>query len=92
MVYRREEKERCEVLAEHLIERRCTVRAAAAYFSVSKSTVHKDITARLKEVNPDLYDRVREVLFVNKSERHLRGGEATRIKYLKSRAGAIGRG
>ena len=85
MIYRREEKDRSEILAEHLIERKCTVRAAAAYFSISKSTVHKDITDKLKGINPDLYDRVREVLSINKSERHLRGGEATRMKYLRSK-------
>ena len=86
-MYQRENKERCEILAEHLIERECTVRAVAAFFSISKSTVHKDITTRLKETNPDLFDRVKEILDINKSERHLRGGEATRIKYLKKKQG-----
>ena len=90
-MYQRENKERCEILAEHLIEHRCTVRAAATHFLVSKSTVHKDITTRLKETNPDLYDRVKEILNVNKSERHLRGGEATRIKYLNKKQGREGK-
>lgn len=86
-MYQQSQKERCEILAEYVIERGCTVRAVARVFSVSKSTVHKDITTRLMTVNPDLYDRVKRVLDLNKSERHLRGGEATRIKYLKKRSG-----
>lgn len=79
------DKDRCEILAEYLIERDATVRAVAYAFSVSKSTVHKDITEKLKRINPDLYDRVRTILEKNKSERHLRGGEATRIKYMKEK-------
>lgn len=79
------DKDRCEILAEYLIERDATVRAVAYAFSVSKSTVHKDITDKLKRINPDLYDRVRTILEKNKSERHLRGGEATRIKYMKEK-------
>ena len=78
-------KERCEILAEYLIEHGATVRYVAWTFSVSKSTVHKDITEKLEQINPDLYDRVREILDKNKSERHLRGGEATRIKYMKEK-------
>ena len=84
-MYQRANKERCEILAEYLIERACTVRAVARVFSVSKSTVHKDITAKLVSINPDLHDRVKKILDQNKSERHLRGGEATRIKYLRKR-------
>ena len=84
-MYQQSNRERCEILAEYLIERACTVRAVARVFSVSKSTVHKDITAKLMTVNPDLYDRVKKVLDLNKSQRHLRGGEATRIKYLRKR-------
>ena len=80
------DKERCEILAEYMIERGATVRAAAYAFSVSKSTVHKDITEKLEKIDPDLYDRVRVILEKNKSERHLRGGEATRVKYLKEKA------
>ena len=75
-------KERCEVLGEYLVEYKATVRAAAARYLVSKSTVHKDITERLSHVNPGLYQLVKEVLEVNKAQRHLRGGEATRKKYL----------
>ncbi len=76
------ERARCEILAEYLVEHNATVRSAARYFNVSKSTVHKDITGQLKTVNPALYRLAKQVLEVNKSERHLRGGEATRVKYL----------
>ncbi len=80
-----ESKERCEVLGEYLVEKRATVRAAAAYYLISKSTVHKDVTERLRLVNPSLYLKVKAILEENKSERHLRGGEATRIKYLEKK-------
>ena len=76
------ERARCEVLAEYLVEHNATVRSAACHFNVSKSTVHKDITSHLAKVNPALYRLAKQVLEVNKSERHLRGGEATRVKYL----------
>ena len=82
---RRGRKERCEILGDYLVENRATVRAVAAHFSISKSTVHKDVTERLYQKNPALYAAVKEILDENKSERHLRGGEATRIKYLKKR-------
>lgn len=75
-------KERCEVLGDYLVKHRATVRAAAAHFAVSKSTVHKDVTERLRNVDPTLYFQVKELLEENKSERHLRGGEATKKKYL----------
>ena len=75
-------KERCEELAEYVIENRATVRSAALHFGISKSTVHKDLTFRLKYTNPALYKCVKAVLEINKSERHLRGGEATKRKYL----------
>ena len=75
-------RERSELLAEYVIETGATVRAAASYFGVSKSTVHKDLTYKLKYINPGLYSAVKEILERNKSERHLRGGEATRKKYL----------
>ena len=75
-------EERCVVLAKYLIEHRATVRSAAAYFNISKSTVHKDITQVLKKVNPGLFEEAREILAINKSERHIRGGEATRRKYI----------
>lgn len=80
-------KARCEILGEYLVQKRATVRAAAVHFTVSKSTVHKDVTERLYHKNPTLYAAVKEILDENKSERHLRGGEATRQKYLKKRAG-----
>ncbi len=76
-------KERCEVLGEYLVANRATVRAVAAHFLISKSTVHKDVTERLYYKNPALYAAVKEILDENKSERHLRGGEATRMKYLR---------
>lgn len=75
-------RERCELLAEYVIDNGSTVRAAAAYFGISKSTVHKDLAYKLKYINPALYRDVKQILEINKSERHLRGGEATRRKYL----------
>jgi len=74
--------ERSVCLAEYILETSGTVRSAAAWFGISKSTVHKDITERLRKVSPTLYREVQQVLAKNKAERHLRGGEATRIKYL----------
>lgn len=76
-------RDRSETLAEYVIENEATVRATAAYYGVSKSTVHKDLTHKLKYLNPSLYKSVKSVLEKNKSERHLRGGEATRKKFLK---------
>ena len=67
--------------AVYIIENKATVRAAAKQFNISKSTVHKDLTERLKTVNPALYKQVRELLDINKAERHIRGGMATRRKY-----------
>ena len=78
-------EERCVTLARYLIDNRATVRAVAKVFGVSKSTVHKDVTQTLRGVNLDLYERVKEVLEINKSERHIRGGEATRTKYINKR-------
>lgn len=78
-------KERCEAIAEYVIETEATVRGTALHFGISKSTVHKDLTAKLKYVNPLLYRCAKEILDKNKSERHLRGGEATRNKYLKQK-------
>jgi len=74
-------EERACALAEYIIENRATVRAAAKRFGISKSTVHKDISERLKTIDRPLYRTVKEVLDVNKAERHIRGGEATRRKY-----------
>ena len=67
--------------AEYIIAENATVRAAASHFSISKSTVHKDVTERLKEIDKQLYKDVREVLNTNLSERHIRGGQATKNKY-----------
>lgn len=78
-------KERCEELAEYVIETGATVRAAAVHFGISKSTVHKDLTGKLRLQNRSLYRAVKHVLDKNKSERHLRGGEATRQKYIRVR-------
>lgn len=74
------EKRACE-LAVYMIETGATVRAAAAHFGISKSTVHKDLTERLKQCNQGLYRQVRSILERNKQERHIRGGLATRKKY-----------
>ena len=74
-------EERAERLALYIIENRTTVRAAAKKFCVSKSTVHKDISQRLPQFNRGLYLQAREVLEVNKAQRHIRGGIATRRKY-----------
>lgn len=76
-------KERCELLAEYIIGKRCTVRYAAKIFGVSKSTVHKDITEKLERIDPVLCREVREILKINKSERHIRGGLATKEKFTK---------
>ena len=70
----------CE-LAVYMIETGATVRAAARQYGISKSTVHKDLTQRLEECNPLLYAQVRQILDLNKQERHIRGGIATRRKY-----------
>ncbi|MBO7404012.1 MAG: sporulation transcriptional regulator SpoIIID [Clostridia bacterium] len=77
--------ERCAALGQYIAENRATVREAAAQFGVSKSTVHKDVTEKLRRDNPALYAAVAEILAQNKAERHLRGGEATRQKYLHLR-------
>ena len=77
---------RARELAVYLIERRTTIRDAAKHFSVSKSTVHKDLSERLREIDRSLYVLVKEILEQNKAERHLRGGDATKRKYQKQRA------
>lgn len=68
-------------IANYIIENNTTVRQAARHFGISKSTVHKDVTERLEQVNPALANETRKVLDVNKSERHIRGGMATKEKY-----------
>ena len=74
-------EERAVELGEYIIENNATVRAAAKKFHISKSTVHKDVSDRLQVVNPQLYGKVRRVLEINKAQRHIRGGIATREKY-----------
>ena len=74
-------KHRAEILGQYIIENRTTVRAAAKKFGISKSTVHKDVTDRLMQIHPTLAKEARCVLDVNKSERHIRGGMATKEKY-----------
>lgn len=74
-------EERAENLALYIIEHNATVREAAQKFSISKSTVHKDIVERLAKTNCSLANKVRTVLDINKAERHLRGGLATKRKY-----------
>ncbi len=76
-------EERAFALAEYIVQTGCTVRQAAAKFGVSKSTVHKDITDRLRTLNPPLYGKTRAVLQKNKQERHIRGGMATKKKYSR---------
>lgn len=80
------DKDRCILIAEYVIENGSTVRSAAKHFGISKSTIHKDLTGKLKYISPNLYSDVKKVLNVNKSERHVRGGEATRKKYLRKKA------
>lgn len=75
-------EERAIEIANYIIEEKATVRQTAKKFGVSKSTIHKDCTERLLQINPTLAHRARQVLDVNKSERHIRGGLATREKYL----------
>lgn len=81
MVLYNSNEERCEVLARYVIENNSTVRETAKVFGISKSTVHKDITEKLSKINFILYETVFRVLEKNKSERHIRGGEATKRKY-----------
>ena len=75
-------KERCVILGTYIVENRATVRSTARQFKISKSTVHKDVTQVLRHANPALYEQVQQILNQNKDERHLRGGEATKQKYL----------
>ena len=75
-------EERAVEVANYIIENNATVRQAAKQFGISKSTVHKDCAERLAQVNPNLANEVRKVLDVNKAERHIRGGLATKEKYL----------
>ena len=76
---------RAEELALYIVKNNATVRAVAKAFGVSKSTVHTDITEKLQNVNSDLWHEVRKVLDINKAQRHLRGGQATKEKYLREK-------
>jgi len=76
-------EERTVQIANYIIETKCTVREAAKKFGISKSTVHKDVTERLCKINTQLFERIQEILTENKQERHIRGGIATREKYLR---------
>lgn len=78
-------EERAMEIAKYIIENNTTVRQAAKHFGISKSTVHKDCTERLIQVSPSLAAEVRKVLDINKSERHIRGGMATKEKYAHQR-------
>lgn len=84
MMYISASKERCVVLGSYIIETGDTVRAVAKKFGISKSTVHKDVTQTLKRMDRSLYERVKLILEKNKQERHIRGGEATKRKYLQT--------
>ena len=74
-------EERTVELGKYIVEKKCTVREAAKKFGISKSTVHKDVTQRLRKINLMLANQVGSVLLENKMERHIRGGNATREKY-----------
>ncbi|MEE1248755.1 MAG: sporulation transcriptional regulator SpoIIID [Lachnospiraceae bacterium] len=78
-------EERVINIANYIIENNATVRQTAKKYGISKSTVHKDVTERLMQINPSLAHEVRKVLDVNKSERHIRGGLATKDKYLREK-------
>lgn len=74
---------RTVILGEYIVEHKSTVRAAAKSFGISKSTVHKDVSERLRTIDPQLYGEVKEILDTNKAQRHIRGGMATQQKYRK---------
>ncbi|MCM1258319.1 MAG: sporulation transcriptional regulator SpoIIID [Roseburia sp.] len=80
-------EERAMDIARYIVENNATVRQTAKKFGISKSTVHKDVTERLPQINPSLAQKARKVLDINKSERHIRGGLATREKYLHQHHG-----
>ena len=82
-------EERAVSIANYIIDSNATVRQTAKAFGVSKSTVHKDVTDRLMQINPALAKQARQVLDVNKSERHIRGGLATQEKYMHQHSGAV---
>lgn len=80
-------EERAVAIANYIIENNATVRQTAKRFGISKSTVHKDVAERLVHINPALAKQARIVLDINKSERHIRGGMATKEKYLHQKNG-----
>ena len=79
----RDIEDRAKLFANYIIENKATVRATAKEFKISKSTVHKDVAERLEKFNPSLAQEAKKILEINKSERHLRGGMATKLKYSK---------
>ena len=83
-------EERAIKLGEYIVKKRATVRAAAKHFGVSKSTVHKDVAQRLKYVNTGLFKEVKKILEINKAQRHIRGGTATKNKYAQKAKKASG--
>ena len=78
-------EERAVELARYIIENKETVRGAAKKFAISKSTVHKDVSQRLQKINPPLYREAKKILEINKAQRHIRGGLATKNKYLEKK-------
>lgn len=78
-------EERTVELAKYIIENKCTVRQAAKKFGISKSTVHKDITERLFQINPSLANSAKEIMLDHKQTRHIRGGMATKLKYARQK-------
>ena len=79
----RDIEDRAKLFANYIIENKATVRATAKAFEISKTTVHKDVAERLEKFNPSLAAEAKKILELNKSERHLRGGLATKLKYSK---------
>ena len=82
---KKDRTERACLYGRYMVQNGATVRGTAHFFGTSKSTVHKLVTGRLKQIDPALYGRVRLVLDTNKAERHIRGGQATKEKYLHER-------
>ncbi|MBQ5677594.1 MAG: sporulation transcriptional regulator SpoIIID [Clostridia bacterium] len=78
-------EERAAMLGEYIVKNKTTVRATAKVFGISKSTVHMDVAQRLEHYDPQLYSEVKKVLEINKAERHIRGGLATKEKYLNQK-------
>lgn len=82
----KQSEKRCILLGEYIVEQKATVRQAAEVFQISKSTVHMDVTKRLSRIAPSLAKEVNTVLQENKAQRHIRGGEATKEKYLRMKS------